>query len=142
MQETIRLPDADATRAHGRATSAALPRGGVLALHGGLGAGKTTWTQGLAEGLGVEGPVRSPTYTYRFDYAPPDGRTLVHADLYRIPEGADLTGFGLDELFDDPGTVLVLEWAERLPFALPPQAWQLTFEPAKDGGRTLTVIRP
>lgn len=143
MPNALHLPDSDATRAHGRDTAALLRTGGaVIALTGDLGTGKTTWTQGLAEGLGLRDPVRSPTYTYRFDYVLPDGRQLVHADLYRLPEDADLTGFGIDELMERDDTVLVIEWAERLPFALPPHAWKLSIAHAPDGGRTMTIDRP
>ena len=135
------LSDSTATEEHGRAFAAALPSGGsVLALEGPLGAGKTTWVRGLARGLGVTQEVRSPSYTYRFDYPLPDGRTLVHADLYRMPEeGVDLTGFGLDELVEDPSVILVIEWAERLTFALPQEALRLAFTVGDDGTRTLTI---
>lgn len=135
------LPDSAATEEHGRAYAATLPAGGsVLALEGPLGAGKTTWVRGLARGLGVTQEIRSPSYTYRFDYPLPDGRTLVHADLYRMPEeGVDLTGFGLDELLEDPSVILVIEWAERLTFALPPATRRLAFSVCDDGTRALTL---
>ncbi len=141
--QTIILSDADATEVHGRETALRLSSGGiVLALEGDLGAGKTTWVRGLARGLGLDRPVRSPTYTYRVDYELPDGRRLVHADLYRLAEGADLTGFELDELASDASTILAIEWAERLPFDLPPTAWRLRFDLAPDGGRILTLTTP
>lgn len=143
MEETLHLADEQATDAHGRDTAAHFAQGGgVVALVGELGAGKTTWVRGFARALGVTQPVRSPTYTYRFDYALPDGRTLVHADLYRLAPDADLAGFGLDEAAADPTSLLVIEWAERLPFSLPDATWWLRFVPAADGGRDLTLTRP
>lgn len=142
-RETLTFSDATATEAHGHACAARLGSGGAaLALTGDLGTGKTTWTRGLARGLGLELPIRSPSYTYRFDYVLPDGRQLVHADLYRVPEGADVGTLGLDELVGDGRTILVIEWAERLPFALPTGAWQLAFSVAAGDTRTLTLSTP
>jgi len=90
-----------------------------ILLYGDLGAGKTLFAKGLAEGFGVEdgGDVSSPTFTLINQYS---GRVKVyHIDLYRIETGA-LDGLGLEEIFDDPNAVVIVEWAERLgPFATP-----------------------
>jgi len=84
-----------------------------ILLHGDLGAGKTLFTKGLAEGFGVADvdEVSSPTFTLINEYK---GRVKIyHIDLYRIETGA-LDGLGLDEIFDDPHAVVIVEWAERL----------------------------
>jgi tRNA threonylcarbamoyladenosine biosynthesis protein TsaE len=82
-------------------------------LHGDLGAGKTIFAKGLAEGFGVidVDQVSSPTFTLINQY---EGRVKIyHIDLYRIEPGA-LDGLGLDEIFDDPNAAVIVEWAERL----------------------------
>jgi tRNA threonylcarbamoyladenosine biosynthesis protein TsaE len=91
-----------------------LRAGDLVLLEGGLGAGKTTFTQGLARGLGLASAVKSPTYTLVHEYkAASSGRPgLGHLDLYRIPAGRDMGDLGLDELLER-GPVVV-EWGARL----------------------------
>jgi tRNA threonylcarbamoyladenosine biosynthesis protein TsaE len=109
------------TAARGAALAAHLCAGDVIALFGDLGAGKTTFVQGLARGLGIKRPVTSPTFIlineYRSD--PP----LYHVDCYRFPDeiskaAAEAAAIGLDELMGGDG-VCVIEWAERLAALLP-----------------------
>jgi tRNA threonylcarbamoyladenosine biosynthesis protein TsaE len=90
---------------------------GVLLLAGDLGAGKTVLTQGIATGLGIDPrEVVSPSFTLIREHEGSGGR-LVHIDLYRLETG-DVSSLALDELLAGPG-IKVVEWAERLPFALP-----------------------
>jgi tRNA threonylcarbamoyladenosine biosynthesis protein TsaE len=84
-----------------------------ILLYGDLGAGKTLFSKGLADGFGVADidDVTSPTFTLINQYA---GRLKVyHIDLYRIETGA-LDGLGLEEIFDDPNAAVIIEWADRL----------------------------
>jgi tRNA threonylcarbamoyladenosine biosynthesis protein TsaE len=111
----------EATAALG-ARAAGLLRGGeILLLHGGLGAGKTCFVQGLCRGLGVTGEVVSPTFTLVNTY---EGRLRVHhLDFYRIESPADLPDIGVPELLDevaDGGTVIAAEWPGPLLAALGP----------------------
>jgi tRNA threonylcarbamoyladenosine biosynthesis protein TsaE len=101
----------------GRELAATLSAGDVLLLHGDLGAGKTAFVRGLAEGLGIaRDEVSSPTFTLIQEYR--GGRlTLFHVDLYRIEDPREFDELGLDEIAEDG--VLAIEWAERLP--RPPQ---------------------
>jgi tRNA threonylcarbamoyladenosine biosynthesis protein TsaE len=94
-----------------------LAAGAVLLLHGDLGAGKTAFVRGLAEGLGfTDDPVSSPTFTLVHEYV--GGRVpLYHADLYRLPEGTSLDDLGLDEVAENG--VLAIEWPERLARRVP-----------------------
>jgi tRNA threonylcarbamoyladenosine biosynthesis protein TsaE len=84
-----------------------------ILLYGDLGAGKTTFTRGLAAGFGIEalGDVSSPTFTLINQYK---GRIRIyHIDLYRVEDGK-LDGLGLEDIFDDPQAAVIVEWAERL----------------------------
>lgn len=88
-----------------------------MALIGPLGAGKTEWVKGLAEGLGVDPRlVASPTFVIASEY--PGRRPLAHVDLYRIESEAELEAAGFVDLLA-PGAVVAVEWADRFPAALP-----------------------
>jgi len=105
------MRSAEATRALGRAVGARCPAGTVFLLSGPLGSGKTTFVQGLVEGLGAEPEATSPTFTL---IHPHRGRlTLYHIDLYRLTP-AEVEGLGLEELLGGEG-VAAVEWPERLP---------------------------
>lgn len=94
-------------------------RGGVvMALHGDLGAGKTTFVQSLAAALGVTRPVTSPTFTLICEHPLPSGGMLVHMDLYRLEKGADLDSIGLEDYIRS-GAIVAIEWAERAEGSLP-----------------------
>ncbi|MDQ8755152.1 tRNA (adenosine(37)-N6)-threonylcarbamoyltransferase complex ATPase subunit type 1 TsaE [Sphingosinicella sp. LHD-64] len=136
---TIRLADADATEAFGRSLAPLIRPGDAVALHGTLGAGKTTLARGLLHGLGHAGDVASPTFPIVLAYDPPDVRLPVwHVDLYRIEEARELDELGLDDALIDGA--LLIEWPERLP-GLWPQTLCLTL--AADGaGRALTAEVP
>ncbi len=86
--------------------------GNWIGLYGGLGAGKTVFVKGMAEGFGIDSRhyVNSPTFTLVNDYGP-----LLHVDLYRLDKPEEVEGLGLEE-FD--GKIIVVEWAEKLPAAV------------------------
>ena len=115
----------ESTRVAARALADCIPESGlILALMGPLGAGKTVFVKGLAEGLGVDpARVTSPTFVIANEYPAP-GRLLAHVDLYRIESAQELeaTGF-LDYL--EPGAVVAVEWADRFPDALPADRLEL-----------------
>jgi tRNA threonylcarbamoyladenosine biosynthesis protein TsaE len=98
-----------------------LKGGDVIGLVGDLGTGKTTFTQFLAEALGVREEVKSPTFVLVREYATGDEAAargianLVHADAYRIEDEDELWAIGFDELASEPDTVTVVEWADKMP---------------------------
>ena len=103
------LETADDTRAFGVSLAHQLRAGDLIILTGGLGAGKTTLTQGLAEGLGVRGPITSPTFVIaRIHPSLVGGPSLVHADAYRLGGISELDDLDLDASLDD--SVTVVEW--------------------------------
>ena len=123
------------TQALGAALVASAEPGQVVARSGDLGAGKTCFSQGVGEGLGVGEDVVSPTFILIAEY---EGRLpLLHADVYRL-EAEELPGVGLEESLDDwPGLALV-EWAGRFPEVLP--ADHLTVTLAIEGeARRITI---
>jgi tRNA threonylcarbamoyladenosine biosynthesis protein TsaE len=131
------LADASATEVFGAALGAILQPGDVVLLSGTLGAGKTSCARGILRGAGYAGDVASPTFPILIDYAPPDVRLPVaHADLYRIEDPAELEQLDLEAALID-GALLV-EWPERLPGGLWPQALRLTLTP-EGSGRRLTA---
>jgi tRNA threonylcarbamoyladenosine biosynthesis protein TsaE len=125
-----------ATQEVAREVAATLRPGDVLLLSGDLGAGKTTFVRGLAEGLGVDpGDVSSPTFTLVHEYR--GGRlTLYHADLYRL-EKAATDDLGLEEIGVQDG-VLAIEWPDRLAHDMP-GARRVTLEVVDDSSRRITV---
>ena len=137
---TIRLADAEATEAIGRALAGVLRPGDVVALFGVLGAGKTTLCRGVLRGLGHDGDVASPTFPIVQAYDPPGTRIpLWHVDLYRIEREGELEELGLDE--GKAEAAMLIEWPDRLP-RLWPETLRLILEVAADGARALTVEVP
>lgn len=134
----IWLKDAGATRKLGRELAGILSPGDVLILSGELGAGKTTLTQGLAQGLGVTTPVTSPTFTLIQEHR---GRCpLYHIDLYRLEEPEAMLELGLEEYFGGEG-ITVVEWGERLKPYMPPAFLEIKMEYAKDGRRAIITAQ-
>ena len=123
MWETA-TDSAAGTQAVGEALAACIERGQVIALRGDLGAGKTTFVQGLARGLGVAARVSSPTFVLVNEYAVgrgAHGLRLIHIDTYRLGSAAlgEANAMGLEELLEDPDAIIAIEWAERIADLLP-----------------------
>jgi len=110
------LADADATAVFAEALARAAPVPAVVHLHGDLGAGKSTLARAWLRALGVQGAIRSPTYTLVERYPLATGEAL-HLDLYRIGDGAELEFLGLDDV---DAALWLVEWPERAGDALPP----------------------
>lgn len=136
-ERTFELATPEETRALGVRLGAALRIGDVVGLVGPLGAGKTTFTQGIAEGVGVERErhVASPTFALVNEH--PGRVPLVHADLYRIEDDAELEELGLEEAYERAAAVL--EWIDRFPELLPEDHLLVRFERTA-GGRRATFV--
>ena len=109
------LPNAENTEVLGRALALTRPAQAMVHLQGDLGAGKSTLARALLRALGVEGAIRSPTYTLVERYPIPEGEAW-HLDLYRIGDVGELDFLGLDEAV---ATLWLVEWPERAGSALP-----------------------
>ncbi|WP_454728749.1 tRNA (adenosine(37)-N6)-threonylcarbamoyltransferase complex ATPase subunit type 1 TsaE [Cellulosimicrobium protaetiae] len=121
------LPDADATRAFGRALAGVLRAGDLVILTGDLGAGKTTLTQGIGAGLGVRGQVASPTFIVAREHPSlGDGPALVHVDAYRLGSLDEVDALDLDSSLDE--SVTVVEWGSGLVEALAGDRLELVLE--------------
>jgi tRNA threonylcarbamoyladenosine biosynthesis protein TsaE len=108
-----------------------------VALYGELGAGKTCFIQGLAEGLDVEGPVTSPTFILIAEHA--GGRLpLYHVDLYRTGGVDEVRALGLEDLLGGQG-VTAVEWAEKAEALLPPRTVRVRLEVAGEESRTIEL---
>jgi tRNA threonylcarbamoyladenosine biosynthesis protein TsaE len=121
------LPDADATRAFGRALAGVLRAGDLVILTGDLGAGKTTLTQGIGAGLGVRGQVASPTFIVAREHPSlVGGPALVHVDAYRLGSLDEVDALDLDSSLEE--SVTVVEWGSGLVEALAGDRLELVLE--------------
>ena len=127
------------TNAAGVALGGTLASGDVVALYGGLGAGKTCFTQGLVEGLGVATRATSPTFVMVNEYR---GRLPVHhVDAYRTNSLTELVDLGLLDLLGGDG-VTIVEWADRAEPLLPARAIRVRIEGVGDEPRHITIEDP
>ena len=127
---------ADETRDIGTAIGRVIAPGTLVLLIGQLGAGKTTFTQGIADGLGVTAYTKSPSFVLVNEY---QGRLpLIHMDLYRIDEPAEVWELGLDDYLGRDGVVAV-EWADRATSIFPPDRLEIRIDYVSDSERRLTA---
>ncbi len=133
-QETLEL---------GRRLGRQAKPGEIYCLNGDLGTGKTVFTKGFAEGLGIREPVVSPTFTILQIYE--DGRLpLYHFDVYRLSDEEELEEIGCEEYFYGDGVCLI-EWAELFPDVIPSQAYTIHLEKNPERGfdyRCITITGP
>lgn len=134
MSSTAGVPDFNAlewrthsveeTRRLGARLATSILPGQIVALRGELGAGKTAFVQGMAQGLGCAGQVTSPTFILVNEYPLPGRRRLVHIDAYRLGVGGaealiEAATFGLDDILAAEDAFVAIEWSERVAAALP-----------------------
>ena len=153
MAQVTRLvcrTDADTVAAGARLAGRLRPRladrhGAVIALQGTLGAGKTTFAKGVAQGLGITAAVTSPTYQLVLEYEGADAAggpvTFYHIDLYRVDSAAELASLALDDFIHGSGVALV-EWAERAGDTLPEETIHVRIEITDDLSRQVEITEP
>lgn len=137
----IILADAGSSHRFGATLAALVQPGDVITLAGPLGAGKTSIARGLLAALGLPGEAPSPSFAIVQPYAPPETwLPVLHVDLYRIDDPAEIDELGLDEGASE--SLLIVEWPERAPPGYWPHALALTLEFTEDGARRLTAQVP
>lgn len=124
LRAGVETSSAAATRQLAAALALAIPDDTVLALHGDLGVGKTTFVQGLATGLRIQDPVTSPTFNL-FSLYQNESRRLLHVDAYRLETAAQVDALLLEDFMISPW-IAAIEWPERIADWLPAQSWHLT----------------
>lgn len=124
----------------GRRLARELTLPAVVELVGDVGAGKTTFTRGLAEGLGVVEPITSPSFTISKRYAFPKGSELVHYDFYRLDDPGIMRE-EIEETLSTPNTVTVVEWGESIADLLPENHYRLEINLNPDGSRGVILQR-
>jgi tRNA threonylcarbamoyladenosine biosynthesis protein TsaE len=135
---TFRCPDAASTQDLAARIAPLVQPGDLILLEGDLGAGKTTFTQGLAEALGVGDAVTSPTFVLMNIYRTAAGFDLAHVDVYRLDRLSEVVDLALPEMLDD-GAAVIVEWGERAAPALPPERLSVRIVTDADGVRTVTL---
>lgn len=112
--------------------------GGVIALHGEMGTGKTTFSTAFCKALGVTGTVNSPTFSLVNEYRTPAGKTIYHMDWYRLRDEAEAVQAGMEEYLYS-GALCLVEWPERAPGILPPGTRHVLLEVVDAQTRRLTL---
>lgn len=115
----------------------------VIALHGNLGAGKTTFVQGFLRGLGVKSKITSPTFVIAKSYKLKSISYAIayHIDCYRIKKPAELILLGIKEIFSEPKNIVLIEWPERIKKIIPKNAVKINFfHGKKENERQINVF--
>lgn len=129
MIDKYKSSSPEETKALGEKLANDLSGGEILLLFGNLGAGKTLFLQGLAQGLGVAGQVNSPTFNimrlYKFK-RDKKSQTFCHIDAYRLRSGADLQTLGIEEIWQAKNTITAIEWAENISDIIPLRYYKIS----------------
>lgn len=133
VEEKIITTSAQETEGFAADFAKKLKLGDVLCLYGNLGAGKTTFVKGLANGLKIEGRIISPTFVIIREHG-----NFKHVDLYRID---DIKGVGLEEMIDNPKNITVIEWSERLGKKIPKKRIDIKINPLKEENSREILIK-
>ena len=137
LRAGLRTRTADETRAYAAEWAVTLPVDATVALHGDLGAGKTTWVQGMALGFGIDEPVTSPTFTI-YNLHKGRRRMLAHLDAYRLGSPEEAENLLLEEFLISPWC-LAIEWPEKLGGWIPGDAWHLDLDIGADGWHSVRL---
>jgi tRNA threonylcarbamoyladenosine biosynthesis protein TsaE len=113
----------------------------VFGLKGDLGAGKTTFLQGFAKGLGIKEKVISPTFVImnRFDIKKGKFKNFYHLDCYRIERAKEMENLGFEEIISDPKNIVCIEWPEKIKKILPPDLISISFNILEGDKREIII---
>ena len=134
----IEVANEQETKNIAEAIGRSLIGGEVIELIGDVGAGKTTFTKGLARGLGVQDEVQSPSFTISRVYDARDGLLVSHYDFYRLTD-AGIMKNELIEASQDDKMITVIEWADIVESVLPEKRLTIRFEATSESGRIITI---
>lgn len=123
MQKEFITQNLRETQKLGETLAKEIKGGGIVSLSGELGAGKTTFTQGLLHGLKAQGPYTSPTFVIIKKY----GKNVFHIDAYRVGE-RDILDLGWEEIMEEPKNIIIVEWADRVKNIIPEGSLWIDFE--------------
>lgn len=130
------------TKALGKKIAANLKGGAILALTGELGSGKTTFAQGLAKGLGIKQRIISPTFILvrKYDLG---SKNFYHIDFYRLETGIEreVRNLGIEEIWNDPKNIVVIEWAEKIKKMVPENATWIEFKNLGENERKIKTSK-
>jgi tRNA threonylcarbamoyladenosine biosynthesis protein TsaE len=126
------------TQKLGRDFAKTLEKGDIVCLYGNLGSGKTTFTQGLAQGLGIKNRIISPTFIIVRSYELGAMSSFYHIDLYRMENEKDIEGLGIEEILDSKSSIAAIEWAEKLKDKSPKKRIDIEFSYEKNNVRKIT----
>lgn len=133
---TFTTTSAEETVELGKKIGSFLKKGDIIAMQGTLGAGKTTITKGIAQALGINETITSPTFCLISEY---EGKMpLYHMDVYRLDGAEDFANLGTEDILYGEG-VSIIEWSEKIMEELPHKTIILKLEPHDDGTRTITI---
>ncbi len=138
MTQTFITNSFEETQQLGKDIAQKIKYGGILALYGDLGSGKTTFVQGLAKGLGIRQKIISPTFIISRKYDSKE-RSFYHIDLYRIGEKSDIENIGLSEIINDKSNIAAIEWPEKIENLLPKNSIRIYFMYLKDDQRSIKI---
>ncbi len=136
----VNLDNVSTTQTFAQKLASLIPAGTVIAMTGELGSGKTTFTQGFAKGLGVQGNVGSPTFKLISEYEGAD-LILYHVDCYRLENESEFKKIGGENYLDPIEGITIIEWSENIAKIIPDDCVRLHFERVKDNDdkRELTI---
>lgn len=126
IDRTLITNNSKGTKELGRNFARVLKKGDIVCLYGDLGSGKTTFIQGLAEGLGIKQRIISPTFIIIRSYKL-GVRSFYHIDLYRVESERGLEGLGIKEIINNKNNIIVIEWAQNLKNFLPKKRIDVKF---------------
>lgn len=129
------------TKKIGQEFAKEIKNGTTILLFGDLGAGKTTFVQGFAEGLGIKDRILSPTFVLQriHDVDSENIKRLNHMDLYRIEDPTKIENLGIEELYDDPKSITIIEWADRLLSFKPKNGYRIFIKNLGEEEREITI---